>query len=161
MVLKCDWCGKEYETYQCGKNFHFCSIECRRKGGKLVASGFTAETLQKTQDRIIYYNKNVFNHGEYRERQANALRGTGSGSCYIKDHGKHQHRRVAEKMLGRPLRSDEIVHHKDGNKRNNNPENLEVMTQSEHIREHLRRGGGKLANSISTSKNSALVSENK
>jgi hypothetical protein len=29
-----------------------------------------------------------------------------------------------------------IVHHKDGNKLNNSPENLEVMTQSEHCRSH-------------------------
>ena len=30
-------------------------------------------------------------------------------------------------------------------KEDNSSENLEVMTQSEHIREHLRRGGGRLA----------------
>ena len=28
------------------------------------------------------------------------------------------------------------------------PENLEVMTQSEHIHEHLRRGGGRLAQTV-------------
>lgn len=35
-----------------------------------------------------------------------------------------------------------------GDKRNNNPRNLKVMTQSEHIREHLRRGGGRLAQTV-------------
>lgn len=42
-----------------------------------------------------------------------------------------------EKHLGRKLRSDEVVHHKDGDKSNNSIENLEVMTLSEHSRFHM------------------------
>ena len=148
MSLSCDWCGKEYTSYQCGKHHHFCSIECRRNAGKLVASSFDDDTRRRASERITYYNKNVFNKGEYRERQANALRGRGKADGYIKLNGRHEHRIVAEKMIGRTLESGEIVHHKDGNKRNNTPENLEVITQSEHIREHLRRGGGRLAQTV-------------
>lgn len=50
------------------------------------------------------------------------------------------HRIVAEAKLGRFLREDEIVHHKDGNKENNHWDNLEIMTQSEHIHLHLENG---------------------
>src|SRR3990167_6326539 len=57
-------------------------------------------------------------------------RGTGTKG-YIKEFGRHQHRRVMEDILGRKLKSSEIVHHKDENKHNNSPKNLEVMTQSE------------------------------
>lgn len=66
---------------------------------------------------------------------------TESHSSHAKSYhrkGSHTyvHREIAEEMLGRHLRSDEIVHHKDGNKHNNNPENLEVMTRSEHTKLH-------------------------
>jgi hypothetical protein len=63
------------------------------------------------------------------------IRGTGKKG-YIKEYGRHQHRLVMEKIIGRKLKSDEVVHHKDGNKHNNHPENLELTNQSKHAREH-------------------------
>jgi hypothetical protein len=47
-----------------------------------------------------------------------------------------EHQVLMEKQLGRKLVKGEIVHHKDGNKRNNSIENLELMTQSEHAKLH-------------------------
>jgi HNH endonuclease len=61
------------------------------------------------------------------------------GDCtktYRKVNGRHEHRTVAERKIGRPLKPGEIVHHRDENKRNNPPENLEVMTRAEHCRIH-------------------------
>ena len=52
----------------------------------------------------------------------------------------YEHRYLMEKKIGRPLRSDEIVHHKDGNKTNKNPGNLELLAKREHDRlETIRR----------------------
>jgi hypothetical protein len=57
-------------------------------------------------------------------------------NTYRKFYGRHEHRIIAEQMLGRPLERGEIVHHIDGDKHNNNPANLKVMTQSEHMKLH-------------------------
>ncbi len=44
------------------------------------------------------------------------------------------HRLVMEEKLGRPLTKDEVVHHINGDKKDNRPENLAVMSFSEHSR---------------------------
>jgi hypothetical protein len=51
----------------------------------------------------------------------------------------YEHRLVAEIVLGRRLRRGEVVHHRDGDKANNNPENLEVLTRAQHGAEHANK----------------------
>lgn len=49
-----------------------------------------------------------------------------------------EHRLVVEKTLGRYLTPKEAVHHKDGNKHNNKPENLELISsKGQHTRQHF------------------------
>lgn len=45
-----------------------------------------------------------------------------------------EHILVAENKLGRKICVNEHVHHKDGNKQNNNPDNLEVLSHGEHTK---------------------------
>lgn len=63
--------------------------------------------------------------------------------CYIDDQGyprigagplrgRRLHRIIAAAKIGRPLKPDEDVHHKDGNKLNCSPNNLEVLGHKEH-----------------------------
>jgi hypothetical protein len=47
-----------------------------------------------------------------------------------------QHREILEKKIGRVLNSHESAHHKNGNKRDNRPENIEVLTRSVHASIH-------------------------
>lgn len=54
-----------------------------------------------------------------------------------------EHRIVVENHLNRLLRQDEVVHHVDGNGKNNRIDNLLVMTQPEHASMHRKDHGRK------------------
>lgn len=48
-----------------------------------------------------------------------------------------EHRHVMEQALGRRLLMSEVVHHRNGDKLDNRPENLELFhSQSDHMQEH-------------------------
>lgn len=50
------------------------------------------------------------------------------------------HRVVMENFIGRILTAEEVVHHKDENKKNNDLINLELMTRAEHQKLHASTG---------------------
>ena len=114
----CPQCGRDFTRPYKLRDAKFCGHAC--------ALRFHAEKVLTAA-----------NTPEARQKIAVLRRGRGGGKWYPKVNGRHEHRAVAEKMLGRSLRPSEVVHHIDGNKHNNAPENLQVFaSQAEHARHH-------------------------
>lgn len=119
--VKCCECGKEFEVppsrYARSKEL-FCSKTCHMKkmNRELNPTRMTSTV---------------------REKLSLARLGTGEGKTYMRQNGRHVHRTAAEEVLGRPLLPGEVVHHINGDKRDNSPGNLMVFpSQAEHARWH-------------------------
>jgi hypothetical protein len=130
-------CFKKGKTMQaklcecgCGKKTPIAIRTCTSRGQK------KGEPLRF----INGHNARLLDSAEQKRRVSlrdyASQRYTGSRKNYVKLKNRHMHRVVAEQKLGRKLASGEIVHHIDGDKWNNHPNNLLVMTQAEHARIH-------------------------
>jgi hypothetical protein len=65
------------------------------------------------------------------------IRSDGYVRIWTPDGQRLEHQVVMESKLGRPLVDGEVVHHIDEIKSNNDPMNLQLTSQAEHIRKHL------------------------
>ena len=92
---------------------------------------------------IFLIFKNLFKGNYSNNNQDNNKK---QGKTYIDENGyrrfsdsnKLVHRYVVEKKIGRKLRKEEIVHHKNRNKLDNSPDNLEVFANQEEHEKHHR-----------------------
>ena len=118
-MSKCEGCDLEFEKSYPEQKYH--SHPC------FLASVNRNSTIQSRKGRL---------GGAVRGQQ---LKAGASGLGYAKVPGTdvHEHRYVAEQVLGRKLHPREVVHHEDQYKSNNDPANLIVfVSQSQHARHH-------------------------
>ena len=157
MKLSCQWCGKVFDSYRTERKFcckeHYYAYKARNRirrecafcGKEFYLSlslvrdmNFCSKSCARKQRN---FEDNPAKREEVKRKIAFARMCQGEGKTYPRLNNKHIHRIVAEVKLGRRLQTGEIVHHIDGNKRNYNPENIQVLkNQREHARAHNKGG---------------------
>ena len=125
----CRLCGKPYLKAESRvREVNFCSKAHLRSWNSRKMSEYNRLSNPMNQPGGVLAS---------RIRRGHEQRGKGEGRTYTKLLGRHEHRQVVETLLGRPLKPGEVVHHLDGDKRNNDPDNLVVLpSQSAHCKAH-------------------------
>ena len=125
----CIECGKPKSRK--GKYCKSCSYKHRTRPSGLkykiraINKGWIKKGQRLNPDTEFKHSGKPFNHG--------------NGYLNYTDTGKQKkhHRYMMEQFLGRKLESKEEVHHIDGNKANNNIDNLKLFSsKSEHLKYH-------------------------
>ena len=141
-TIKCELCGLECSMQIPRTHLekaHGMTTKEYKSLGYQTLSPARLEQLQKSPVGSGKVGGSRDQHGEkHWNWKGGHTTGNGYRITYRNGRRDYEHRLVAEETIGRLLKPDEIVHHIDGNRSNNSPENLVVMTAQEHNRTDIK-----------------------
>jgi len=144
-ICECDWCGKKFEKRLCRANRSkntFCGKDCFSKYqkehhprywlGKKFSKGHIEKIVSKHKGK-----SNMWRGGKVKNMQGYIL-------IYKPTHPNcdsrgyiREHHLVMEKEINRYLNKEEVVHHINGNREDNQIENLILFNnKSNHMKHH-------------------------
>lgn len=153
-TVPCSYCGKDVYRTPSSKDKHLCSKAC--SDAWQARHRIVRQCEMCGKEFVLKRSHAVWNPGKYcgrecmglavrrrpLDRMHNGKPALMTSTGYVKvwdqewaDHSSGwtlEHRVVMGKLLGRKLRSDEHVHHVNGVKDDNRPENLVILGASEH-----------------------------
>jgi len=120
------------ETNKRWKVRKFCDNVCRSKHLSITSSG----------EKNYFFGKHLNPWNKKDKTRWVVTKDTGYRVILYRDGDRkwrrYEHREIAKNAIGRELQAGEVVHHIDGDRANNDPSNLLVMTISEHVKFHAR-----------------------
>lgn len=128
MVFAVKWCHNHYRRMRSYGNPEATDLKSRPYGARKCSIDGCEKKHNAKGYCFSHYGK-FMRYGDplVTKQQARRLQSDG----YVWRGGKAEHRIVMEEMLGRRLFPGENVHHKNGDKQDNRPENLELWSRSQ------------------------------
>jgi hypothetical protein len=150
-MKKCQFCGlnlnrKEWqgkkriirESFRRFSSRKFCDNVCRSKQLSKDNSG----------EKNYFYQKSLVPWNRKSDQVIRMSCGNGYIQVRFFNNGKrvvqYEHRYLMEKKIGRELKAEEVVHHVDGNKKNNDLSNLILFENDREHKKHHRENRHKL-----------------
>lgn len=152
----CAQCGNSFRAWPSDKR-RYCSrrcfdlghtksysIRCEICGRELIAAAKQAKSGERRFCSRRCAGKSSTPPGSQTGEKSSSWKGgrfqssIGYEMVLLEGQGKYTtaQKAIMEKTLGRKLRPGEVVHHRDGDKMNNDVSNLEVMSRAAHARIH-------------------------
>lgn len=155
-LLICDYTNRGFSLPQISERYGISRSKARsivKEAGKLrtrtegvrlaAKSGRLGGGLRGKKREFTCSHKKAISEGKKVWGEKNAIGISHKTHGYVEytrgpNKGRSVHVVLMENKIGRPLEPDECVHHIDGDKHNNELNNLALLTRSGHMRLHQR-----------------------
>jgi HNH endonuclease len=145
-LKNCEICGKEFRVYE-SKKLRACSKACgyelrKRDNLETRKCAYCGAEYKKTRHKPqIYCSPSCRNRATNEKRRGSEWKVRKSDGYVVRSDGhsqtEMQHRFVMEQVLGRKLKPFENVHHKNGDRADNRPGNLELWVRRQPYGQRL------------------------